>query len=182
MAPDVASATMGVTEFYRSQIGGGAVINYSYTDMPWRLLVKDMYYFFVYCWALPWVLHPLYPYGSDELDELYPNFRNLFCIATHVVVFILQLAFVLVLPVTFFFPIWMGALFVGAFMSLNWLFCILLNGNDIIFHSDEKYAQPLPEHEHEQWVFLNGVAVGSVLSSRPKVPFPLTNALAANIG
>ena len=58
------------TEFYRSQIGGTAVINYCYTDMPWRLFVKDVYFFFVYIWALPWVLLPVRPCGSGELDEL----------------------------------------------------------------------------------------------------------------
>lgn len=158
--------TMGVTEFYRSQIGGGAVINYSYTDMPWRLFAKDVYYFFVYSWALPWILAPLYPYGSDELDELYPNWPNLFCVVVHLVLAVLQVLFVIVLPFTMVFPLWMGVGFVAAFMTLNWALCTLLNGSDIVFHSHRKYAEALPEHEHEQWVFLNGVAVGYVFSPK----------------
>lgn len=48
-----------VTDFYRSQIGGTSVINYTYTDMPSRLCLKDIYYFFVYAWALPRFLSPI---------------------------------------------------------------------------------------------------------------------------
>ena len=146
--------------FYRSQIGGNTVINYSYTDRPWRLLIKDVMYFFVYVWALPWIIWPICPYGSDELDELYPNAQNLFCIFLHIVLLVLQLAFVLALPFSLFFPLWMVMAVTGGCLTVNWLLCKLLNGDTIIFHSDEKYAEAKPEHQHEQWVFLNGVAVG----------------------
>lgn len=149
-----------VTDFYRSQIGGPSVINYCYTDFPWRLFAKDVYYFFAYSWALPWVLWPLYPYGSDELDELYPSAKNLFCILIHFILIILQFVFLLGLPFTIFLPLWMVIVGVSGFMFLNWLLCKLLNGKSTEFHSEEKYAAALPEHEHEQWVFLNGVAVG----------------------
>ena len=148
------------TEYYRSQIGGTTVINYCYTDPPFKLLVKDIYYFFVYCWALPWILLPLWPCGSGELDELYPSWKNMFCIFVHLTLAILQLAFILALPVAIVFPLWISATGVSAFMLLNWALCKLLNSKDIIFHSDEKFAKDLPEHAHEQWVFLNGVAVG----------------------
>ncbi|KAJ6441169.1 alpha/beta-Hydrolase [Purpureocillium lavendulum] len=149
-----------VTEFYRSQIGGTAVINYCYTDQPWRLFVKDVYFFFVYIWALPWVLLPIRPCGSDELDELYPSLPNLFCILMHLILVALQLAFVLVLPLGILFPIWTVAGAVAAFMTVNWALCLLLNGFETTYRSDEKYAAARPEHAHEQWVFLNGVAVG----------------------
>ncbi|KID78593.1 uncharacterized protein G6M90_00g044140 [Metarhizium brunneum] len=148
------------TEFYRSQIGGTSVINYSYTDFPFKLLLKDVHYFFVYCWALPWILLPIRPCGSGELDELYPSGKNIFCILIHFILVLLQLAFILVLPLGIIFPVWITALGVGGFMTLNWALCKLLNGKDITFHSDEKYAKARPEHAHEQWVFLNGVAVG----------------------
>ncbi|CAM1504266.1 Fc.00g018570.m01.CDS01 [Cosmosporella sp. VM-42] len=149
-----------VTEYYRSQIGESSVINYCYTDFPWRLFAKDVYYFCVYSWALPWVLWPLWPYGSDELDELYPTPKNLFCILIHFVLCLLQLAFILALPFSLIFPLWMAVGGVTAFMFVNWLLCKLLNGKELTFQSEEKYAKALPEHEHEQWVFLNGVAVG----------------------
>jgi hypothetical protein len=148
------------TEFYRSQIGGTSVINYCYTDLPVKLLLKDIYYFFAYFWALPWIILPIRPWGSGELDELYPSRKNIFCILVHCILAVLQLAFIIALPVTIFFPLWATALGVGAFMTLNWLLCKLLNGKSVTFHSDEKYAKARPEHAHEQWVFLNGVAVG----------------------
>ncbi|QPG98400.1 hypothetical protein C2857_007570 [Epichloe festucae Fl1] len=148
------------TEFYRSQIGGTSVINYSYTDLPFKLFLRDIYYFFVYSWALPWVFLPLRPSGSNELDELYPSFKNIFCVAIHFVLAILQLTFIVVLPVAIIFPLWMSALGVAAFLTLNWALCKLLNSKEITFHSDEKYAEARPEHAHEQWVFLNGVAAG----------------------
>ena len=151
------------TEFYRCQVGGGTVINYSYTDKPWRLLMKDMYYFFAYSWALPWILWPIYPYGAGDLDELYPSASNLFCIFIHIVLVILQLGAILALPAALFFPLWMGLTAAGGFLTLNWLLCKLLNGKGIIYHSEEKYAKAKPEHAHEQWIFCNGVAVGYVI-------------------
>jgi hypothetical protein len=149
-----------VTEFYRSQIGGEAVINYAYTDFPWRLLAKDIYYFFVYLWALPWVLFPISTFESGELDELYPSRMNMFCIAVHLVLLICQVTYLVTLPLAIFFPAWMGISVIVGFHFLNRLVCMLLNGTGIIFHSDEKYAKPRPEHEHEQWIFLNGVSIG----------------------
>ncbi|KAM0452126.1 hypothetical protein ACHAPV_009644 [Trichoderma viride] len=149
-----------VTEFYRCQIGGETVINYAYTDFPLRLLVKDVYYFFAYCWALPWVFFPIHPFGSGELDELYPSRMNIFCLIVHFFLLIFQVAFLLALPFAIFFPAWMGIAAIVGFHSLNRLACMLLNGKEIIFHSDEKYAKARPEHEHEQWVFLNGVSTG----------------------
>lgn len=51
-------------------------------------------------------------------------------------------------------------------MVVNQLLCRLLNGPDKgldnVFHSDPQYAKPdQSRYAHEQWVFLNGVAVGS---------------------
>lgn len=148
------------TEFYRSQIGGTSVINYSYTDFPVTLLFKDVYYFFVYIWALPWIVLPLGPCGSGELDELYPSWNNMLCVSVHAILGILQLVFVFVLPVALVLPLWLSAVAVSAFLTLNWALCKLLNSKQVTFQSDEKYAKPRPGHAHEQWVFLNGVAVG----------------------
>lgn len=148
------------TAFYRSQLGDSSVINYGYTDPPWRLMAKDIYYFFVYSWALPWVGLPLRPTDSGNLDELYPSLQNLWCMLIHFILLVLQLGFLLSLPFLFIFPLWADATYVAGFLILNRMLCSLLNGKDITYTSDEKYAKKLPEHEHEQWVFLNGVAVG----------------------
>ena len=85
------------TEF-ASQLGGRSVINHAYTDMPWRLLASDIYYFFAYSWALPSLVLPVRPYGSAELDELFPSLPNLFCLLVHLVLALLQLSFLLLLP------------------------------------------------------------------------------------
>ncbi|KAG7126722.1 hypothetical protein HYQ44_000442 [Verticillium longisporum] len=151
---------MGSTKFFGSQVGGQTVINYAYTDLPSRLMTWDIYYFFYYSWALPWIVLPLTPSDSGDLDELAVTPQNIFCIALHLILFILQLVFVLSLPAALFFPIWMAVACWGAFLVFNWAFCLLLNGPDIEYHSDEKFAEARPEHAHEQWVFLNGVAVG----------------------
>ena len=151
---------MGSTKFLASQVGGPSVISYSYTDMPSRLLAYDIWYFFQFAWALPWILMPVRPCDSGHLAELALTWPNMFCIAIHSLLCVLQVAFILALPVVAFFPIYVAAIFIGGFLTLNWALCLLLNGPSVEYHSDEKYAKPLPEHAHEQWIFLNGVAVG----------------------
>lgn len=158
--PASSSIMDGFTELYRSQIGGASVINYSYTDMPVKLLGWDIYYFFVYAWALPWVLYPMFTYGSGTMDELYPTWMNGFCVLVHLVLAVLQLAFLIAIPFAVLLPVWMAAAVFGGFMIGNWLLCKLLNGKERTFHSDDVYAKEDPEHAHEQWVFVNGVAVG----------------------
>ncbi|KAF4450774.1 alpha beta-Hydrolase [Fusarium albosuccineum] len=148
------------TQFYRSQVGEASVIDYSHTDFPWKLFLKDVYYFFVYVWALPWIVLPVYPFGPKEFDELYPTAKNLFCVFIHLILFILQLAYILVMPLSIILPAWMMIGGIVAFLIVNWLLCKLLNGSSETYTSDEKYAKELPEHAHEQWIFLNGVAVG----------------------
>lgn len=157
------SPPLDTVNFFSSQIGDQTVINYSYTDDPWRLLAWDTYYFFYYSWALPYILFPYKPAYSGELSELSPTRGNIFCVLIHTILVILQLGFFLViLPLALFIPLWTSILIVGAFMTLNIALCALLNGNGVIFHSDPNYARPnQPRFAHEQWIFLNGVAVGS---------------------
>jgi hypothetical protein len=162
---------MGATQFYRSQIGEESVIDYSHTDFPFKLLAKDIYYFCFYVWALPWVVWPVYPFKSKDFDELYPSSQNIFCIVVHLVLVILQLGFLLALPFAVVLPVWVAAAAIAGFMTLNWLLCKLLNGTKETYTSDEKYAKALPEHAHEQWVFLNGVAVGYVILSPADIPY-----------
>jgi len=157
------NSNSGNTKFFGSQIGGTSVINYSYTDMPWRLMAFDVYYFFKFIWALPYIIMPLTPADSGDLDELSFTRQNLFCILIHFILCILQLGFILSLPALFLLPIWTAVLLVAVFMFVNKSLCTLLNGpssSQVEYHSDPKYAPALPEHAHEQWIFINGVAVG----------------------
>jgi hypothetical protein len=157
------------THFYRSQVGESSVIDYTHTDLPWRLVTKDIYYFFVYIWALPWIIWPIFTTGCEEFNELAITRENLFCILIHSTLLLLQLSFLLSLPFTIFFPIWTVVLAIAAFMVVNWALCRILNGSESTYHSDKKYAQLRPEHDNEQWIFLNGVAVGYV--SQPLLGF-----------
>ncbi|KAH7155182.1 hypothetical protein B0J13DRAFT_219862 [Dactylonectria estremocensis] len=148
------------TQFYRSQVGESSVIDYSHTDFPWRLFVKDIYFFFVYIWSLPWIIWPIFTPGPREFNELAITPQNIFCIVIHAILVVLQLLFLVGLVFSVFFPLWMVILGIAAFMVVNWAMCKLLNGSKEKYDSDEKYAKALPQHAHEQWVFLNGVAVG----------------------
>ncbi|KAI1424299.1 hypothetical protein F5Y12DRAFT_461556 [Xylaria sp. FL1777] len=150
----------GRTEFFGSQVGGESVINYSYTDLPWNLVAYDIKYFFTFAWALPWIVWPVRPCDGGHFDELSFTADNVWCISIHVVLFILQLLFLISLPVAFVLPVYLFIAFLGLFFLINGLLCRCLNGKTIIYESDPKYAPVLVEHQHEQWVFLNGVAAG----------------------
>ncbi|KAI1082578.1 hypothetical protein F5B20DRAFT_578248 [Whalleya microplaca] len=151
---------MDRTEFFGSQVGDKSVINYSYTDMPWKLLMKDVKYFFTFSWALPWIVWPLRPCEGHHFDELSFTRQNLWCMFVHLILVIYQLAFLVHLPVALILPVWVVTLSTVAFFTVNWLICRSLNGNTIVFESNPKYAPAREEHAHEQWIFLNGVAVG----------------------
>lgn len=152
------------TSFFGSQIGGQSVINYSYTDLPWKLLAYDIYHFFRLAWALPYIVWPVVPADSGPLDELSPTLANLWCIAVHAVLAVLQLVFLVgLVPAACLLPVWAAAGLVALCLGANHVLCaVLLNGGHgtIEYHSRPECAPALPEHAHEQWVFLNGVAVG----------------------
>jgi len=150
----------GDTRFFGSQIGGRSVINYGYTDMPWKLMAWDVYYFFKFSWAIPYIVWPLSPADSGELSELSPTWGNIRAIMMHVLLCVLQLGGIVLLPALVVLPVWTAALIVGIFLLVNKLLCMLLNGKGVEYHSDPKYAPALPEHAHEQWIFINGVAAG----------------------
>ncbi|KAJ1324138.1 hypothetical protein MN608_10198 [Microdochium nivale] len=145
--------------FFGSQVGGESVINYGYTDMPFKLLMWDIRHFFTYLWFLPWIVWPLTPTDSGDFDELTFNRANVWCIFVHTILIFLQLGFIIALPFSLLFPLWIDALAIGLFFLLNWAICLLLNGKTTTMLSDPKYASA-EDHPHEQWIFLNGVAVG----------------------
>ncbi|KAK3321632.1 hypothetical protein B0H66DRAFT_472946 [Apodospora peruviana] len=159
-ARTAAAAESNNTRFFGSQVGGQSIINYSYTDMPYRLMAFDAYYFFKFIWALPYIVFPLTPADSGELSELAFTRKNMFSLAMHLVLCLLQLAFIVALPLMALLPVWTAALAIGLFFLVNDLLCRLLNGSTVEYHSDPEYASALPEHGHEQWIFINGVAAG----------------------
>ncbi|KAK8879619.1 hypothetical protein PGQ11_000913 [Apiospora arundinis] len=148
------------TAFFGSQVGGESVINYSYTDTPFTLLMWDIYYFFYFAWALPWVVWPLRPCHGGHFDEMAFTAANMWCLFIHGVLIILQLGFILTLPLLVFLPVWTAALWVGFFATLNWALCLTLNGPTLTYYSDPIYAEAKEEHAHESWIFINGVACG----------------------
>ncbi len=154
-----------------AQVGGQSVINHAYTDLPWRLLLYDIALFFRLAWALPYIVWPVVPVpppaGSGALAELAWTPANAWCIAVHAVLAVLQLAFLLggVPAACVLLPVWMAAALGAAALGANHVLCrLLLNSvrGTIEFHSRPECAAARPEHAHEQWVFLNGVAVGCV--------------------
>jgi hypothetical protein len=163
--PRKAGSSNNHTEFFGSQIGDKSAVNYSYTDMPWRLMAYDVYYFFKFFWAIPSVLWPLSPADSGELSELSFTSENVYAVAIHVVLVILQLGFIVALPFLVMLPVWTAVAAVALFMLLNRSLTCLLNGDRVEYESDEKYAPALPKHAHEQWIYINGVAAGYIAPS-----------------
>ena len=64
------------------------------------------------------------------------------------------------LPALVVVPVWTAALLIGGFFLVNKLLYTLLNSKEAEYHSDPKYAPARPEHAHEQWIYINGVAAG----------------------
>jgi hypothetical protein len=146
---------------FASQLGGKSLINHAYTDMPSKLLMDDMAQFVRLLWAVPYVLWPVRPCDSGDLDELSLTRQNIWCIVLHFLLVILQLVFIFIaIPAMFLLPVWAAVLGFTGFMILNHIFCLLLNGPSIHYRSDPAYAKAKPEHAREEWIFLNGVAVG----------------------
>ncbi|KAL1861782.1 hypothetical protein Daus18300_008598 [Diaporthe australafricana] len=157
------SATSTSTvDFYGSQVDNQTVINYSYTDKPSRLLLWDVYYFFYYIWALPYVVLPWKPFDSGDLSELAPTRGNLWCVFIHIILAILQLVMIICLPpVALILPLWTTLAIVAVFVGVNQGLCTLINAQEVLFYSDPEYAKPdQKKFAHEQWIFLNGVACG----------------------
>ncbi|KAK7992047.1 hypothetical protein PG996_012938 [Apiospora saccharicola] len=146
--------------FFGSQVGGESVINYSYTDAPFTLLMWDIYYFFYFVWALPWVVWPLRPCHGGHFDEMAFTSSNMWCLFIHGILIVLQLGFILTLPLLVLVPVWTAILWVGFFATVNWALCLLLNGPSLTYKSDSMYAEAKDEHAHESWIFINGVACG----------------------
>ena len=153
---------MSPIKFYGSQVGGTTVTPHSYTDSPMVLLRQDISSALKLLAFSPFIVWPLKPFGSGVLCELYPSFANLFDIFLHVILILMQLPVIVLLFIPFWivFPVWSIIIGALAFWTVNQTVCYILNGSKLLYHSDPKYATLKNEHKHEQWIFLNGVAVG----------------------
>jgi hypothetical protein len=146
--------------FYGSQVGGEVVIPHSYTGSPPELLRHDIWTALAFWKLLPSIVWPLKPNSSGSFCELYPSKANLRDMFLHLILVLIQLPFVLSVPLWVFFPVPGIIAGVAVFWLINSGICYLLNGPNMRYASDPKYAEVRKEHEHEQWIFLNGVAVG----------------------
>lgn len=133
-----------------------------YTSNPWELFGSDMILFIQQIWSLPFIVWPFGPWESSSLDELYPSADNIFDIAVHCILFVIQLAFLgsIVFLLFSWVPFGFVVLYVVLFLCGNYLLCKwLLNGGDITVQSNTDLSR-YDTHNDEKWIFLNGVAVG----------------------
>lgn len=151
---------MTQTRFYGSQVGGKIVAPESYTGSPLKLLQADIFAAFKCILFLPYIIWPLKPQLSGPMCELNMSLKNGYDMFLHFILVLMQAPFLLSIPFWVFFPVWMVLLGSMGFFAVNGCICFLLNGSRLEHPSNPKYAQPKKEHAHEQWLFLNGVAVG----------------------
>lgn len=147
-------------EFFGSKVGGGVVNEYNYTDDPRKLLFWDFFYVFYYAWSLPLIIRPLKPRGGNHFDELAWSWKNAYCVVVHIILIVMQLGFLMCIPVSFFVPPWVTTMFVAAFWVVNLLLCRTLNGSKMTYWSDPKYTMGRESHDHEEWLYINGIATG----------------------
>ncbi|KAF5505182.1 hypothetical protein CGCS363_v004140 [Colletotrichum siamense] len=103
-------------------------------------------------------------FHSGPLDELYPSFANIYDMTFHLILIIAQSTFLLSLPFLSFFSFNLVVAYIIGFVTLNYFVCYALNGYmpDGYIQSTDFPEASLWDEEHnkEQWIFLNGVAVG----------------------
>jgi hypothetical protein len=141
----------------------------SYTANPILLIANDLVLFLqitftrkITAGLLSTVL-PLFPFRAGALDELSFTWPNMYCVALHTLLIVVQTPFLISLvPLAFFnLPILYFAYVVLFVMGNQW-FTVLLNGRRRMtpFQSHPDCVKGWPKHEKEQWVFINGVSVG----------------------
>ncbi|OAL27915.1 hypothetical protein AYO22_03260 [Fonsecaea multimorphosa] len=140
-----------------------------YTANPLLLMVNDLMLFaeITFTWpitaGLPSIVLPLFPTRSGSLDELAFTGPNLWAGLLHVVLIIAQTIFLgSLVPLAFIgLPSFYLLYIVGFVMGNQW-FSVLLNGprHRGLFESNPACVRGRPAHDHEKWVFINGVAVG----------------------
>lgn len=158
-------------------MAGQASCPIPYTANPLLLLLNDLILFveITFTWpitaGLPSIVLPIFPARSGPLDELAFTGANVWAGSLHVFLIIAQIAFLLSLvPLAYLiFPAFYF-LYVIVFVVGNRYFTALLNGprRRGLFRSNPECVRGQPAHEHERWVFINGVAVGYVSSLLPQ--------------
>ena len=133
-----------------------------YTASPSRLMWEDIRLFFRRAWYLPGVILPLTPCNSGDLDELYPSLSNIANLGFHAILSLLQILFLLSVPALIICMIpafWVFA-YIGGVIWANKVLCdLVVNRRPSILVS--RYPEvEAPEHKHEHWVFVNGIACG----------------------
>ena len=142
-----------------------------YTSSPFALLWSDIKLFCYHALAVPGIVLPLKPWSSGPLDELYPSLANLYAITLHVFLIFAQLLVLISIPICLFFPIPLGlfVLYAAIIYMFNYFFCFFLNGKHPTLQSRVKLDchRFFDRHEGEQWIFVNGVAVGYICTCSP---------------
>ena len=133
-----------------------------YTGSPPRLLLSDTLLSLRNLPYLPSIILPLAPWPSGRLDELFPSPENVFDLVVHSILFVLQAAFLLSLPLSLMFmtpALWMIAYILGFCLANHVLCRISLNGSRVIYRSRVPLIKSA-EHQKEHWIWINGVAAG----------------------
>lgn len=143
------------------------VTAHSYTGSPMVLLRQDILSALSFYMFLPFIVWPLRPTRSGNLCELDPSAANLLDMSLHLILIMMQFPFIMSMPFWIFLPLPIMTFVIGVaiFWAINQAICYVLNGSKMRYESDPKYAVRRKEHEHEQWIFLNGVAVGYVAAT-----------------
>ncbi|OJJ62736.1 hypothetical protein ASPSYDRAFT_129541 [Aspergillus sydowii CBS 593.65] len=133
-----------------------------YTASPLRLMWEDIRLFFRRAWSLPGVILPLTPCNSGDLDELYPSLSNIANLGFQAVLSLLQILFLLSIPVVIICmaPSFWVLAYTGGVIWANKALCdLVLNRRPSTLASRYPKVEA-PEHKHEHWVFVNGIACG----------------------
>jgi hypothetical protein len=151
---------MAVT-FLPSQIAGSEPVPLPYTGNPLRLCGSDAWLIYQEIGFVFGIIQPLTQWLSGELDELYPSIPNLICMGLHLLLFIVQLIFLISLPFCIILPMGWFAIYVVAVLSFTAAVSRVLNGSGDSIVSNINIGSD-GKHEDECWLFLNGVSVGYV--------------------
>ncbi|PYH69647.1 uncharacterized protein BO88DRAFT_387931 [Aspergillus vadensis CBS 113365] len=153
----------GSCQVYGS-VSGEDINSYpKYTGSPLLLFLADLWLFLCNIFYLPCIFLPLTPWSCGSLDELYPSLANIFDICLHCVLFVLQLVFLISLPLFIWLPFGVYVLYIVTALALNTLICYALNRGipaDGLRSTEDDFSRRWNRHEDEYWIFLNGICVG----------------------